>query len=519
MTDAVNLGALVSDEGYFLQRRPRVAARPFTANRADRDPCPGYRHVFSYPHSVPAIHEAVLELLASAREKVFLASFFVGEPELLEALYAAAQRMQGGVYVISALDERSLRQGLAMTEAADAPDAADFRAHNKQFADMTNRGIAVRGHENCHAKFMIVDDRVAIVSSANLETAALVGTAERAVTGENGVVVSAPAEVARLSRFFTRLWYSCRFEMPPGDDHTVQERTPAPSPCAVPVPSVAATGGVIWTHDDEQVILATMHDVIARAHERVLLSTFSLNGMRSSPELLLEPLRRAIAERGPSIALLARARNNNAAHRLDAQALADLGVVIYADAFNHAKGVIADGRHGALFSANFDAQHGLTSGVEVGVRLDGEAALEDAVAYFNHAIDHADLIFAARPSQSDLDRGLEVRWRKRWRLEAVIRATTPAPVWNRFCSSAATGPVLFSEHEEGHLLLYAGKTRWRLGPIADGLRTLNEFAGDREEASTVLKEWESGSRRTKGATKSSVPSGRKGFCPAVVHRA
>jgi hypothetical protein len=42
---------------------------------------------------------------------------------------------------------------------------------------------------------------------------------------------------------------------------------------------------------------------------------------------------------------------------------------------------IADRRHGALFSANFDTQWGLTSRVEVGCRLDGTSALSETVRY------------------------------------------------------------------------------------------------------------------------------------------
>jgi hypothetical protein len=94
------------------------------------------------------------------------------------------------------------------------------------------------------------------------------------------------------------------------------------------------------------------------------------------------------------MAVAACSRNNMGAHRTDAAVLADLGVRIDADQLNHAKGVIADDAHGALFSANFDAAHGLLDGVEAGVRLDGQPALAEAGRFFRHAMEHADLEYA-----------------------------------------------------------------------------------------------------------------------------
>jgi phosphatidylserine/phosphatidylglycerophosphate/cardiolipin synthase-like enzyme len=515
MTDTVDLGALTYSEGYFLLRDRAVHREPYVPEPQDAGQA--YRHVFTYGGSRPVIKEAALELLASARRKVFLASFRVGEPDLLEALYAAAARLRGGVYVISALDEKSLRKGLRI-EAADAPDAADIRSQNKRFEDMTSRGIAVRGHESCHAKLLVVDDRVALVSSANLETSALVDRRERDATGESGAVVSEPEEVARLSRFFTRLWYACPFEMPPGEDHTVQERAPVPSPCRVPVPGVASRAGVIWTYDDERGILETIHDVIGRARERLLLTTFGLNGVAERRELLLDPLERALDAHPLQVSLLARARNNLETHRRDAEALAGLGVSIHADSLNHAKAAIADERHGALFSANFDAQHGLLSGVEVGVRLDGQPALKEAVRYFDHAIANADLAFVARPTQREMNERLGASWRARWPFETDLLVTVPNRTWERFRSAAASPPVLYECEGNEKIRLYAGEGEWTLGPrSSDGARRLEQAGGGTSGgAIRLLSSWLSPPRGKKGEPGSRT---RRGFCPALIQRA
>ncbi len=232
---------------------------------------------------------------------MFLASYLLGEPDLLGALFDVAGRLRGGVYVISELSERTTRQQLAeLEEEADA-DAA-VRAHKKNFAELTRHGVAVRGRADCHAKFLVVDDLAALVSSANLDTRGL------NETGENGVMVTSPAEVDRVARFFTRLWDSCSYEMPAGSaEYSVRERPPGSSRCRVPVPDVTPAPGVIWTDGkEERLILAHLHDIIGRARRRLVLATFSLNGLVSRRELLIEPLTAALRNGEVAASLLCR---------------------------------------------------------------------------------------------------------------------------------------------------------------------------------------------------------------------
>ena len=144
-------------------------------------------------------------MISSARRKIFIASFLLGDAALLDALAAAASRLLGGVYVITQLDERRLVQGLQ--ELADSEDPGEenggidaaVQTQKKRFDQMTRNGIYVRGHLNCHAKFDVADDETALVTSANLMTSAL------DFTGENGVVITDRAQVRRLARVFARL--------------------------------------------------------------------------------------------------------------------------------------------------------------------------------------------------------------------------------------------------------------------------------------------------------------------------
>ncbi|MDQ1024811.1 phosphatidylserine/phosphatidylglycerophosphate/cardiolipin synthase-like enzyme [Streptomyces umbrinus] len=515
MTDRLDLGALVHDDGYFLVREPKGTREPYLSNNEGTGGT--YRHVLTYPASRRTIKEAALELIQSARHKVFLASYLLGETELLQALFEAADRLRGGVYVVSELSDQSLRRKLTELEDSADPDAAT-QTHKKYFAELTSHGIAVRGRPDCHAKFLIVDDRAALVSSANLDTNGLNSI------GENGAVVTDAIEVDRLSRFFTRLWDSCAYEMPAGSaGYSVRKHAPAPSRCRVPVPQISTRPGIIWTNGDEQLILDHLHDVIARARTTLLLATYSLQGMADSPDILLDPLVKAMRDQPLRVSLLCRGRNHPPSQRRDAAALTELGVRIHADSTNHAKGAIADKRHGALFSANFDADHGLLNGVETGVRLDGEAALTQAVHYFGHAMTHADLEFVPHPTQHQLDQRLAARWRSPWRGERTVRVTASDRVWQRFVTEVQRAPVLYEREVDGRIRLYAGQSGWTLSTRrptgATGARILRQ--ADTPQTGTLvthstahelLERWLAS--RGDGVAKTV----KRGFLPAIIER-
>ena len=480
--ERLNLATMVAPGGYFL-RRPTRESVPFTAQ-----PRPGpYEHRFSYRDSDPSIRESAIDLIRGARRKIFLASFRIGDAALLDALFEAVERLRGGVYVITSWTDAGLRRGLAALE--DNP-TADEAAQRHRFEELTRRGVFVRGHDQCHAKFLVVDDEAALVSSANLETSALADRPHRKVTGESGVVLSDAAEVNRLARLFTRLWYAgCRHEARPGAEYALAPREPTASPTEPTLPEPGPRPGVIWTHDDERLILRTVHDIVDRARSELLLATFGLRGLTQHVDLLHERIA-AARGRGVEVTLLCRGRNNIAEHRREATALAELGVRVVGDSLTHAKAAIADGRHGALFSANFDSEHGLTSGVEVGVRLDGLPALAEARRYLLHAIDHADLTFAVGPTQARLDASFGAQWRRPWAGSRTVSVVADEADWRALAT--ATPPVLYAQRGDltrlyangGEWLLENGKLRIVRAPTRGGatLDLMNTWWGERDTA-------------------------------------
>jgi phosphatidylserine/phosphatidylglycerophosphate/cardiolipin synthase-like enzyme len=499
--ERVDLSNRVAQGGFFVVRPDPPARTPFvSATAGDAE----YRHCFTYAGGGSSILRELIEMIDGARQKVFVGTLFLGDAELRGALVRAADRLRGSVYVISAFDDKGLDK--AINEVDDATDV-DQQLEYRNFGELTRRGIYVRGYPGLHAKFVVVDDAKALVSSANLVTRSFNRI------GENGVVVTG-APAAQIGRLFGRLWQLSPWDMPPDRDrHTVQSRT-ATSRIAVAAPS-PSNNGPIWTWHAEHHIAAAIRSIVDAAESDLVLATFSIANMtaplprcRARPDLLFEPVCRAL-ERGVRVRLLLRGRNNVPTARAEAAAFAAAGVEIFPDRLNHAKGVIADGRRGALFSANLATDHGLTGGVEVGMRLDDTAALAEALRYYEHQMNEANMGFVRDPSVGELAPALYAEALTRWPLDPTIDVMASDADWTRFAQ--AQGVALYERPPVGPITLYSGRDSWRLDRIEGWWWLERETrAGKGERAADVFEGW----------LRHRTPEGvQRGLCPAIFRRA
>jgi phosphatidylserine/phosphatidylglycerophosphate/cardiolipin synthase-like enzyme len=492
-TDVVDLGALTVADGYFLRRANQLGRTPFAPSAAARN---DLQHSFTYRAGNSTSREDVVRLIDGARRKVFVASFFIGDAAVREALYRAAERLRGGVYVISAMTEKDLARAIG---EADEDEKIDRKIEKKNFEELTNHGIAVRGYEGCHAKFVVVDDRAALVTSANLVTNGLDHT------GENGVLIGDPVCAERVARFFAVLWHASRWRMSLAGGPTVDDGRRSSGPTiGLPAPAPDMVGP-IWTLHDQHHIKETIAALIGSARTGLVLATYSLEGMVERPDLLLDHLKEAVG-RGVTVRLLLRGRNNVASHLADAAALAALGVELYPCSLNHAKGVIADRVRGALFSANFDASHGLDRDVELGMRLDGTVALAEALRYFEHAMAERDLDYARDAPARDLATRIHSYQLSPWPLPAHAGVETGDDDWT-WLREVREGPAYFIG-KPGNLRIHVGRRMWRL--TGDGPARLERASGTSEPAADLLAR-----RLTARRGDKAEPAG---ICTAILRR-
>lgn len=505
MPESFDVGSRPVSGAFFVRGRPAAtySQHPVDEALAHRDrarPMGGAEHlVWTREGEPPTLKEALLAMIRGARRKIFIASYRIGDDELFEELFEAADRLRGSVYVITLVDEKSLAKGLAET---DDDSGADTQALNKQFGPLVERGLYVRGHDSCHAKFVVVDDEIALVSSANLETRAFT------TTTEVGLVVRDKGEVGRLARFFTRLWHECTWEVAPGSAYTVAKRAATEAP-SLAIPEPATRQHVIWTHHRVHTILHAAHEAIEKAERDVLLASFSLKDMAVHRDLLLTHVERFMKRTGGRVRLLVRARNQFASHRRDAEELAALGCVVLGDRVNHAKCVIADDKEAVLFSANFDAEHGLTSGVEAGVRLVEPPLVRRATMFFNGLLQAAPMTLAVSPSHTALQ-ALAAGWIHPWPEQATVRLRASDADWNTFIDLGAGRPMLFEQGTDGRLVLITGRAVFFLLRVSgEAHARLEPGPSAGTDSSSVLEKW----------LEAKQPSpARRGICPAVFVR-
>lgn len=213
----------------------------------------------------------------------------------------------------------------------------------------------------------------------------------------------------------------------------------------------------------------------------------------------LDPIRIAVT-RGVRVKLLLRPRRNLPRHLTEATELAKSGVEIYGDQRTHVKAAVADGRHGALFSANFDFEHGLTSGVEAGCRLDDTPALGDTTRYLRHAIDQANLVYAVKPTRRDLNERLDTDGRVPWPLGKRVDVVAGREDQIALAEAAVQWPVMFTIRSADELELHAGSRQWRLARREQDRYELSRSAsGGGSDNASMLTRWlatpSAGSRR------------------------
>lgn len=497
--DTIDLGTRVVPGGFFVTRRDAPTRSRFTPAAGSADD--GYRHCFTYAGGGSTIQDELIAMIDGAHEKVFVATLYLGDAGVREALVRAAGRLRGGVYVVAALDNKGLDK--AINETDDIADV-DQQIEYRNFKEITTRGIYVRGYPGLHAKYVVVDDEVALVSSANLATRAF------QKTGENGVVVTAQPDVRQLATLFARLWARSTFDIPPNrTENPVKHRDPGRAPELPDVPG----NGPLWTCEQERTVLTAMREVIDSARSDLVLATYSLLGVAhqlsadkpARPELLLDPVRAAV-DRGVDVRLFLRGRNIGDATRREATTFADAGVRIVPDRLNHAKGVIADAEKGALFSANFVPHMGLLDGVEVGMRLDGTPALTEASRYFEHAMAEADMNFVRDSTVAELAKNMYAESFTTWPHPAPLEVDARPADWAEL--AASTDFALYEAESPEQLTIHCAHRQWQLVRENDRWSVDSVSRADQTTADTLEKWLEPRYKST----------ARRGFCPAVLRR-
>lgn len=323
------------------------------------------------------IRRALVEQIAEAKQKVLFCSFLFADEEIVRALCEAAERLHGGVYVLTALGKHLRAEVLEPDSDVDANTAKlqdRAKRHEDHLQRLAHAGVWLRSAEDCHAKFCVVDDALAIVTSANATQEAYESNPE------DGVVVREPRAAIELGRLFAHVWqHFSTLESTPGTRLDVHSLGSPRAPVWRPLAGDTALRPVTTLRTNEASLRDAAVEVIDSATERLALATYSFMGMEEHP--IGAALARALA-RNVRVDLLVQPRNHIDAQRASLAWLFKLApdrVRLYGHRRTHTKSIVADGRAALLWTGNLEARHGWENGIEVGVLVE-DASVASAVA-------------------------------------------------------------------------------------------------------------------------------------------
>ncbi|MBK6575950.1 MAG: phospholipase D family protein [Sandaracinaceae bacterium] len=323
------------------------------------------------------IRNALIEQISEAKHKVLFCSFLFADDEVVRALCDAAERLLGGVYVLTALGKHLRAEVLELDADVDANTAKlqdRAKRHEDHLQRLAHAGVWLRSAEDCHAKFCVVDDEIAVVTSANATQEAYESNPE------DGLVLGEPRAAREYGRLFAHVWqYLSTLESTPGARLDVHSLGAPRVPSWRALEGVGHVRPVTTLRRHETSLLGAAIEVIDRANDHLSIATYSFMGMEGHP--IGAALGRAIA-RNVRVDLLVQPRNHVEAQRVSLAWLVGLApdrVHLHGHRRTHTKSIVADGEVVLRGTGNLESKHGWDNGIEVGVIVE-DAGVASAVA-------------------------------------------------------------------------------------------------------------------------------------------
>ena len=339
-----------------------------------------------------ALKEEILALIRNTQSVLKICSFILTDREIFEKLLERAKSCQIAIFILTQLDNSKLINTSLLTEEEFVEQTN--ATHLSYIKTLYDNGAHVRASDSAHAKFIISDREIGFIMSANITTPSLT------FNTESGVHIDSK-DVESLDNLFDVIFqkgtlyrqYISSSRKAKGfvvqTDITIKKEWLPES-----AESRIRYSYEELTHNLYEEIIA----LIKTAKEYLYISTYSIVKLENLPEFVTEIKNARI--RGVNIFIFCRGMNYRPDHLAGSKILAKLGCEIYADIYNHSKGIINESK-GLLFTANIDGSHGLKNGFEVGYLLNEHQRM-DFLDIHKHLIKTSPYVFKQEPLRRQL---------------------------------------------------------------------------------------------------------------------
>lgn len=306
-----------------------------------------------------SIKSKILELIESSALSIKLCSFIVSDPDIYSALMDKLKSSETAIFILTQLDESKLSVSLIAEDLSENFN----QKHIDYIGRLYESGAHVRAAKSAHAKFVISDNKNALIMSANITAPSLNTNPESALFVEEediNALVELFDIIYQFGTEFTKFKTASKSkQFIVSRDITIKNEWLS----ELSNYNLKFT----WAESNRSLYHALIDKIKnADTDNPLLISTYSVVGLGNIPEFT-EAIESYI-QKGGVIKLFCRGMNYRSDHLKNCQVLAELGVEIYGDLLNHSKGIVSS-NSGMLFTANIDGNHGLISGFEIGIDL------------------------------------------------------------------------------------------------------------------------------------------------------
>jgi len=353
-----------------------------------------YQNIFLTQEENISLKNEILKIISEAKSVLKICSFIITDREIFNAILTKAKQSKVAIFILTQLDPAKLENSLSIVDFITEEELKEnpSRIHLKFIKQLYENGIHVRASLSAHSKFIVSDRKKGFITSANFTTPSLT------FNTESGVYLDESSSIELDKLFDVIFQQGTTYKQflgtrKKGKMLVVQSEVRINSKL-LPQPTFSNLRFTCETYSNN--LLDEIVNVIDDAKEFVFLSTYSIVGLNALNELI-RAIKNAL-DRNVSVSVFCRGMNYRNDHLEGVSNLRNIGCKIYADVYNHSKGVVNE-KSGLIFTANIDGNHGLTNGFEVGYILNNTQRLE-FLDFHKRLIDTAFYVFESKPTRS-----------------------------------------------------------------------------------------------------------------------
>ena len=343
------------------------------------------------------IEKKIVEIIYKAKKKIFLCSFLINSEPVVEALLKKASELKGHIYCITAININYIKY-LYDKDIEPYFEKYNFKALERLSGndEQINSAIAIRGNQNAHAKFIIIDDEEAFITSANFTKSSFRDAPEV------GIYTNYAHLVKPLNQLFKDCYLKRYSDLQGFKDKPILSFSVYRYNKKLDLPvfnffnNDQATESLVWTYNfqnmpkinnfENSVIKRSMVNLIKQEEKYLDIFTYSLKNLEDTE--LLKALIEKIKDPKVNIRILIFSNDNkqpyvstNIDNLVELSKKAKNSEIRACNRF-HAKGLISSNCI-IISSANLDGELGLNGNFEAGIISKNEELKSKVQTFFN----------------------------------------------------------------------------------------------------------------------------------------